>query len=31
LGTTEIKELIQANITQYNQKECTELALKLYD
>jgi hypothetical protein len=26
-----MKELIQANITQYSQKEQVELAIKLYD
>jgi hypothetical protein len=31
LGATEIKELIQANITQYSQKEHAELAIKLRD
>jgi hypothetical protein len=31
LGATEIKELIQANVTRYSQKECVELATKLHD
>jgi hypothetical protein len=31
LGATEIKELIQANVTRYSQKERTELATKLRD
>jgi hypothetical protein len=29
LGATEIKELIQANVTQYSQKECAELVIKI--
>jgi hypothetical protein len=31
LGATEIKELIQANVTQYSQKERVELAIKLHN
>jgi acetylglutamate synthase len=31
LGATEIKELIQANITRYSQKECAELTIKLHN
>jgi hypothetical protein len=31
LGATEIKELIQANVTRYSQKERAELAIKLHD
>ena len=31
LDAKEIKELIQANVTQYSQKECAELVLRLRD